>query len=95
MRMRFDKYFVAFQELVEAGVTVCVNTMLVDAIMDGSRIAGVIAESRSGREAIFAHTFIDCTGLGDLCAHAGADYSEPNDYPVANSIGVGGVDVEA
>ncbi len=85
---------VTFEMLVEAGVTVCVNTLLAGAIMDGSRIAGVIAESRSGREAIFAHSFVDCTGLGDLCAHAGADFSEPNDYPVANSIGVGGVDVE-
>ncbi len=85
---------VTFEMLVEAGVTVCVNTLLTGAIMDGSRITGVIAESRSGREAIFAHTFVDCTGLGALCAYAGADFSEPNDYPVANSIGVGGVNVE-
>jgi hypothetical protein len=37
---------------------------------------------------------VDCTGYGDLCAHAGAPYDEPNDHQVANSIGVGGVDVE-
>ena len=85
---------VTFEMLVEAGVTVCVNTLLTGAIMDGSRVDGVIAESRSGREAIFAHSFVDCTGYGDLCAHAGAEFTEPNDYPVANSIGVGGVNVE-
>ena len=31
---------------------------------------------------------------GDLAAHAGAKFTEPNDYPVANSIGVGNVDIE-
>ena len=57
-------------------------------------IRGVIAESRSGREMISAKAFVDCTGYGDLAAHAGAHFSEPNDYPVANSIGIGGVNVE-
>ncbi|OPZ20089.1 MAG: FAD dependent oxidoreductase [candidate division BRC1 bacterium ADurb.BinA364] len=41
-----------------------------------------------------AKSFVDCTGYGDLCAHAGAEYEEPNDYPVANSIGLANVDVE-
>jgi hypothetical protein len=85
---------VTFEMLEEAGVTVAVNTLLAGAIMDGSRLRGVIAESRSGREALFAASFIDCTGYGDLAAFAGAEYSEPNDYAVANSIGVGGVNVE-
>jgi hypothetical protein len=85
---------VAFEMLAEAGVTIWVNTLLTGAIMEGSRIEGVITESRSGREAIFATSFVDCTGYGDLAAYAGADYAEPNDYAVANSIGVGGVNVE-
>jgi len=85
---------VAFEMLVEAGVFVAVNTLLAGAIMDGPRIRGVVAESRSGREAILAKSFVDCTGYGDLAAFAGAEYTEPNDYAVANSIGVGGVNVE-
>jgi len=85
---------VTFEMLVESGVNVCVGTSLVDAIREGSRIKGVIAESRSGREAIFAHSFVDCTAIGDLAARAGAEYTEPNDYPVANSIGVASVSVE-
>ena len=85
---------VAFEMLEEAGVFVAVNTLLSGAITDGSRVQGVIAESRSGREAILARSFVDCTGYGDLAALAGADYTEPNDYAVANSIGVGGVNVE-
>jgi len=85
---------VTFEILVEAGVFVCVNTLLAGAIMDGSRIRGVIVESRSGREAFYAKSFIDCTAYGDLAAYAGAKYSEPNDYPVVNSIGVANVNLE-
>ena len=86
---------VCFEMLAESGVAVHVNTLLVGAIMGGVRVKGVTVESRAGREAFFARSFVDCTGYGDLSAHAGAQYAEPNDYAVANSIGVGGVDVEA
>jgi len=64
------------------------------AIVDGSRIRGVIAESRSGREAFYAKCFVDCTAYGDLAAYAGADFTEPNDYAVVNSIGVANVSLE-
>jgi hypothetical protein len=80
--------------LVEAGVYVCVNTLLAGAIMDGSRIRGVIAESRAGREVFYAKSFVDCTAYGDLAAFAGADYTEPNDYGVANSFGMANVDID-
>ncbi len=86
---------VAFEMLKEAGVNVFVNTMLVDVIKDGTIVRGILTESRSGREAFMASAFVDCTGYGDLCAHAGAEYTEPNDHPVANSIGVGGVNIES
>jgi len=85
---------VTFEMLVESGVFVCVNTLLAGAIMDGSRIRGVIAESRSGREAFYAKCFVDCTAYGDLAAYAGADYTEPNDYAVCNSIGIGNVSID-
>ena len=57
--------------LDEAGVSLALNTLLVGAIREGSRVTGVIAESRSGREAILADCFVDCTGYGDLAARAG------------------------
>ena len=84
----------AFEMLVESGVYVCVNTLLAGAIMDGSRIRGVIAESRSGREVFYARSFVDCTAYGDLACYAGADFTEPNDYEVANSFGMGNVDID-
>ncbi len=81
--------------LDEAGVYVCLNTLLAGAVMEGRRIKGVIAESRSGREVFYAQSFVDCTGYGDLASHAGAEYTEPNDYPLCNSMGVANVDVES
>jgi hypothetical protein len=85
---------VTFEMLTEAGVSVFVNTLLTGAIMDGSRVRGVIVESRSGREAFYAKSFVDCTAYGDLAAYAGARYTEPNDYPVCNSVGIGNVDID-
>ncbi len=86
---------VAHEMLVDAGVEVFLNTFLAGAIADGGRIRAAVTESRAGREAFAARCFVDCTGYGDLAAAAGADYDEPNDHPVANSIGVGGVNLES
>jgi len=85
---------VTLEMLNEAGVFVCVNTLLAGAVMEGSRVRGVIAESRSGREAFYAKAFVDCTAYGDLAAYAGADYTEPNDYACCNSVGIGNVDID-
>jgi hypothetical protein len=85
---------VAFEMLVEAGVQVFVNTLLAGAIVDGPRLRGAIVESRSGREAFYAKSFVDCTAYGDLAAYAGAKYTEPNDYAVCNSVGIGNVDID-
>ncbi len=85
---------VTFEMLVEAGVFVCVNTLLAGVIMDGARIQGVIVESRSGREAFEGKSFVDGTAYGDLAAGAGAQYQEPNDYAVCNSVGIGNVDID-
>lgn len=85
---------ITMEMLAEAGVNVLFNTFVAGAVVDGSEVKAVITESRSGREAIFAKSFIDTTGYGDLAAHAGASFTELNDHPVANSIGVGGVSLE-
>jgi len=85
---------VAFEMLADAGVHIFVNTLLTGAIKDGSRLRGVIVESRSGREAFYAKSFVDCTAYGDLAAYAGARYTEPNDYAVCNSVGIGNVCID-
>jgi len=81
--------------LHETGVYVCLNTLLAGVVKEGRRIKGVLAESRSGREVLCAKSFVDCTGYGDLAAYAGAEYAEPNDYPLCNSMGVANVDIES
>jgi hypothetical protein len=86
--------FIALEMLREAGVQVLLNTHAVDVIKEGGRITGVITESHQGSEAVLAKVFIDATGYGDIAARAGAKFSEPNDYPVVNSMGVGGIDID-
>ena len=86
--------YVAHCMLRDAGVQVLLNTHAVDVIREGSRITGIIAESHQGAEAILGKVFIDATGYGDVSARAGAGYTEPNDYPVVNSMGIGGVDID-
>lgn len=85
---------VVFEMLAEAGVFICVNTLVAGAVKKGDRIEGVIAESRIGREFFKAGCFIDCTAYGDLSAHAGARFVELNDHPVCNSMGIGNVNIE-
>jgi len=84
----------AFEMLSEAGVNVCVNTFLAGVIRRENQIEGVILESHASREVVYAKSFIDCTGYADLAAKGGAEYSEPNDYAVVNSMGLGNVDIE-
>lgn len=86
---------VAFDMLDEAGVELWMNTTVTGAATSRGSITAVRTQSRCGAEQIAASACIDATGYGDLAAAAGAQFSEPNDYPVANSMGVGGVDVEA
>jgi len=85
---------VSMEMLSEAGVFLALNTMVVGAAVDGPRARGAIVESRSGRELFQAKAFVDTTAYGHLAAYAGAQYSEPNDYEVANSIGVAGIDLD-
>ena len=80
--------------LDEAGVFLALNTMVMGAAVAGSRIRGAIVESRSGRELFEAQSFVDCTAYGHFAAYAGAKYSEPNDYEVANSVGLAGIDLD-
>lgn len=81
----------------EAGVEMLLHAWLAGAIVDDGRVVGVIAESKSGRQAVLAKTVIDCTGDGDIAARAGATWEmgRPGDHkvqPVSMEILVGDVD---
>ena len=56
----------------EAGVTGLLHRTFVAPVMDGDRCAGIIVESKAGREAILAKIVIDATGDADVATRAGA-----------------------
>jgi hypothetical protein len=60
---------------LRSGVNVRLHTRVAAAQRDESnRLRAVVTESKSGREAWKARVFIDCTGDGDLGAHAGCGF---------------------
>ena len=69
---------VADRMLEAAGVERILHIMAVGVIMDGDALQGVITESKSGRQAIYAKTIIDCTGDADIAALAGAPFVKPS-----------------
>lgn len=61
--------------LVGAGVKILLHTRVVGAVTDDkNRLAAILTESKSGRQAWVADRFIDCTGDGDLAAQAGCQF---------------------
>ena len=61
--------------LVEAGVRILLHTRVVGAVTNAQkRLAAIVTESKSGRQAWVADRFIDCTGDGDLAAQAGCRF---------------------
>jgi hypothetical protein len=59
------------------GVTLRLHSWVAAPMLDGSRVTGVIVESKSGRQAIAADIVIDATGDGDIAAGAGAPFMSP------------------
>ena len=68
---------------VEAGVKFQLHTRVSAAYREGQRLATIVTESKSGRQAWRAPVFIDTTGDGDLGALAGCsfEYGESDSCP--------------
>src|SRR5215217_1145599 len=61
--------------LTGRGVDILFHALAVDARMDeGGAIEALIIETKSGRRAVLADIFIDCSGDGDLAAWTGASF---------------------
>ena len=56
----------------EAGLHPMLHRTFVAPVMEGDRIAGIVVESKAGREAILARVVIDATGDADVATRAGA-----------------------
>ncbi len=69
---------VASLELLKhEGVTLRLHSWVVGPMLEGSRVTGIIVESKGGRQAIAADVVIDATGDGDVAARAGAPFMTP------------------
>ncbi len=60
--------------LSQNNVAVLLHTWMVDTIMEGDSIKGVIVENVDGRGVIFAKNIVDCTGNGDVMARSRAEF---------------------
>ncbi len=84
--------------LREAGVEILNYTWVVDPIMEGRRIKGVVIQNKSGRQAVLARCVVDTTGDADIAFAAGADYVKGREQdskmrPMSVLMRLGGVDV--
>ena len=79
--------------ITEAGVDVRLHSWFSRAIVRDGRIAGVICDTKAGRQAILGKVVIDTTGDLDVAASAGAEFSAGG-YMITTVFRLGGVDVE-
>jgi hypothetical protein len=95
-----EKLKLAMLEMLdEAGAELQLYTTAAEVIMEGNRVRGVITESKSGREAVYAEVVIDATGDGDIAAKAGVEYvqgreSDGKMQPVSIMFKIGGIDMQ-
>jgi len=83
------------QELLEeAGVRLRMHTLACAPLMEGGRVAGVLVESKSGREAIRAKVVVDASADADLAFRAGCPCDDQT-HEVTLALLVEGVDDEA
>ena len=67
----------ADQLMASAGVQVLFHALAAGVLMDSAdRIRALLLETKSGRRAVLARGFIDCSGDGDLAAWAGVPYQK-------------------
>lgn len=60
--------------LLSRKVEILFHALAASVVMDGERIEALLIETKSGRMAVRAGLFIDCSGDGDLAAFAGAPF---------------------
>ena len=71
---------------IEAGVKLYFHSKLVDTIVENGSVKYAVIAEKGGLRCFSADVFIDCSGDGDLCALAGADY-EKNDMLQPGTLG--------
>ncbi len=90
---------VMLEMLAEAGVILRLYSFASAPLLEGNRVAGVITESKSGREAWRAKVTVDASGDGDIAAQAGVPFhkgreSDGKMQPMTLMFKVAGVDTD-
>ncbi len=88
----------ALEMLDKAGVEFMFYTIVAAPMMRDGQVVGIVTEGKSGRLGVAAHTVIDATGDGDVCAWAGVPFtkgraSDGKMRPVTTTFYVGNVDL--
>jgi len=79
--------------LIEAGVNLLFGTQMVEVLMSGSTVTGVVIENKSGRQAILADIVVDASGDADVAACAGAAmHPRETPQPMMMLCRMGGID---
>jgi 2-polyprenyl-6-methoxyphenol hydroxylase-like FAD-dependent oxidoreductase len=91
--------YVSQEMLLAHGVQLLLHAWMSVPIMEDGRIAGVIFESKAGRQAIRARVTVDCTGDGDAFHRAGegeeTDIDERDIHYCMNTVWLfAGIDME-
>ncbi len=92
--------YVALKMVEEAGVEILFHTRVVDGCSDPdqtTKLTHIIVENKSGRQAVAASYFIDCTGTGDLVSKSQLPWIMRNEHdgelqPMSLYFRLGGVD---
>ncbi|MER3398915.1 MAG: FAD-dependent oxidoreductase [Chloroflexota bacterium] len=66
--------FVAEEMCLEAGVELLYHSFIVDVMMEGDAVVGVVVANKAGLEAFQAHVVVDCTADADVAARAGVPF---------------------
>ena len=74
---------VVWEDLItKAGATPFLHTFVVDTLMEGDRVTGVVAVNKAGFVRLRARVVIDASGDADVAARAGVRYESAADQPV-------------
>ncbi|MHC4201775.1 MAG: FAD-dependent oxidoreductase [Planctomycetota bacterium] len=82
--------------LEEVGCRHLVHTQAVDAVMEGSRLAGVVVATKEGLAVVRAKAVVDCTGDADVAFFAGAETMKDKEHlsPMTLCLNVTNVDMK-
>ena len=77
----------------ELGIDVRLHSWFSEAIVEDGRVAGVVCETKSGRQAIRGGIIVDASGDLDVAASAGASFTD-GAYMITTVFRLGGVDAD-